>query len=515
MKNILIVLFFFSICLPLSAQNLVSGGDFENGMGSWYPWIVDESADWAEPPTADAEFSITSPGLGGSEKALFVEVYDPGKFDWYILVSKGVPMDAGVMYELSLRASSTKNRTISIGVFQDISSGSQFFTQVIDVTEEDKVLGPFPFVYEQLPVNPGIKIQFGGMDGDVVIDDVDIRKVEDESAYTPYNSLEDIIDDITLPHEGLPHGVPENYNWAKAPRKGAQQPPEGWTAAIAWGQLYEWAEGNPATNTRVQIRDMELYYLSKTDGQWHALQKSLRVEGAAYVEDFVGDVNKPADIRSEEDGSISVTVGGGYNFHFWPSSGRVEFPANDVEGCFVTLQCRLILDDPNGVDDREEARYLMSVGGDWWESMTAVWDNWTTNADMGIGRFRFVTSEWRGYNMISLPVEQVRENPPPFVGTTKVEESSVSSPKEFQLAQNYPNPFNPSTTINFAVPRDSHVTLQVFDLHGRLVEKLVDDERTKGQHSVHFANDDLPSGAYFYKMTADDFSAVGKMLLMR
>ena len=47
-----------------------------------------------------------------------------------------------------------------------------------------------------------------------------------------------------------------------------------------------------------------MYYLSKTDLQWHALQNALEVSGASYVEDFVGDVNKPADKRMEKDGSV-------------------------------------------------------------------------------------------------------------------------------------------------------------------------------------------------------------------
>ncbi|MBN1998777.1 T9SS type A sorting domain-containing protein [candidate division KSB1 bacterium] len=514
LNKILTVLVFVGINIPLTAQNLVSGGDFETGMGTWYPWFVDESADWAEPPTADAEFSITSPGLGGSEKALLVEVFEPGKSDWYILVSKAVDFNQDKMYELYLRVTSDEERTISVGVFENISSGSPFFTQVIEISAEDKKYGPFAFLYEPAPSQPGIKIQFGGMEGDVVVDDVEIFETSGEGGYTPYNSLEDIIGDITLPHEGQPHGVPDIYDWAKLPRKGAQQPPDGWSAAIAWGQLYEWAEGNPATNTRVQIRDMEMNYLSKSDGQWHQLQKSLRVEGAAYREDFVGDISRPADIRSEPDGSISVTAGEGYNFHFWPSSGRVEIPKDDVEGCFVTLQCRLILDDPEGVDDRYDARYLMSVGGDWWESLSAQWDNWTTNADMGIGRFRFVTTEWKGYNMISLSESQVRQNPPPFAGSNLVHENPAISLHDFHLEQNYPNPFNPSTTIRYQLPHSTNVKLQIFDVNGRLGKTLVEGTQSAGEHSVKFDGHDYPSGVYFYKLTADQLTKVRKMVFI-
>ena len=227
-------------------------------------------------------------------------------------------------------------------------------------------------------------------------------------------SLEEIISDMTEPHEGRPHGVPLSIDWASAPRYGAEAPPDSWDAAITWGQLYEWIDGNPSTNTRVQIRDLEMYYLSKSDLKWHLLQSAKLVDGAAYVEDFQGDVNRPADKRMEEDGSISVTAGEGYNFHFWPEEGRINFPRGDVKGIYTSLRARLILDDPEAADDRSTARYLMGVGGDWWESMNAVWDNWTTNWDMGIGRFRFVTEQWKSFNMISLPPDSVRKYPPPY-----------------------------------------------------------------------------------------------------
>jgi len=108
---------------------------------------------------------------------------------------------------------------------------------------------------------------------------------------------------------------------------------------------------------------MEAYYLSISDSKWHLLQKDIMVTGAAYVEDYHDDIHKPVDIREEPDGSISVTAGDGYNFHFWPSKGRTNYLVNEVDGCFITILAKLILDDPNGPDDRDSARYVLSVGG--------------------------------------------------------------------------------------------------------------------------------------------------------
>jgi len=227
------------------------------------------------------------------------------------------------------------------------------------------------------------------------------------------NSITTIIYDMTPPHEGMPHGVPTSYNWASKPRVSWGNNPEKFQAMIAWGQLYEAATGNPATNTRVQIRNIRAYMLRKWDGQWYLLQSSTRVEGAAYREDFAGDVNKAADIRYEPDGSISVKAGEGYNFHFWTPS-RASIDPNDVAGIFTTVQARLVTDNPHQANDRAKARYVLSMGGDYWLNLIAKWDNWKTNGDIGIGKFKYVTAKWRAFNMTTLSSAQIRQNPPPL-----------------------------------------------------------------------------------------------------
>jgi hypothetical protein len=86
-------------------------------------------------------------------------------------------------------------------------------------------------------------------------------------------------------------------------------------------------------------------------------------------------------------------------------------------------------------------------------------------------------------------------------------------PARFNLQQNYPNPFNPTTTINYQLPTNSHVTLKVFDVLGREVATLVNAQQTPGNHSVAFSARNLPSGVYFYRITAGNFSEVKKLVL--
>jgi len=93
-------------------------------------------------------------------------------------------------------------------------------------------------------------------------------------------------------------------------------------------------------------------------------------------------------------------------------------------------------------------------------------------------------------------------------------------PRAFALAPNYPNPFNPATTVRFAVPEASVVTIKVYDIFGREVKTLVDKKFQPGSYSVVWngkTNHGLPaaSGAYFVKMQAAGFIGVRKALFLK
>ncbi len=85
----------------------------------------------------------------------------------------------------------------------------------------------------------------------------------------------------------------------------------------------------------------------------------------------------------------------------------------------------------------------------------------------------------------------------------------------YKLEQNYPNPFNPSTTINFQIPSSSRVSLKVFDVLGREVSTLVNENKSAGKYSVTFDADKLTSGVYFYNLQAGNYSETKKMILIK
>ena len=86
---------------------------------------------------------------------------------------------------------------------------------------------------------------------------------------------------------------------------------------------------------------------------------------------------------------------------------------------------------------------------------------------------------------------------------------------EYSLEQNYPNPFNPSTTINYQIPKDGFVTLKIYDVLGKEIKTLVNEEKTIGRYQVSFNATDLATGVYIYKIQVNDFVSTKKMILLK
>jgi hypothetical protein len=85
----------------------------------------------------------------------------------------------------------------------------------------------------------------------------------------------------------------------------------------------------------------------------------------------------------------------------------------------------------------------------------------------------------------------------------------------FELAQNYPNPFNPSTNIKYSIAERSNVTIKVYDMLGSEVATLVNQVQEAGPHTVTFNASGLASGMYVYTITAGNFTATKKMMLLK
>ncbi|MGE5848480.1 MAG: T9SS type A sorting domain-containing protein, partial [Ignavibacteria bacterium] len=88
-------------------------------------------------------------------------------------------------------------------------------------------------------------------------------------------------------------------------------------------------------------------------------------------------------------------------------------------------------------------------------------------------------------------------------------------PNEFSLSQNYPNPFNPTTNINFSISKPSMVKLFIYDILGRKVATLINNEMNTGSYVYNFDASRFASGVYFYSLEAGDFKVTKKMMLLK
>ncbi len=100
---------------------------------------------------------------------------------------------------------------------------------------------------------------------------------------------------------------------------------------------------------------------------------------------------------------------------------------------------------------------------------------------------------------------------------SEVIEVDVALPAEFKLEQNYPNPFNPTTTIEYQLPVNSHVKLELYSITGEKVATLIDTEMEAGYYNYQLSASmhQLSSGVYFYKLITNNYSSIKKMVLMK
>lgn len=185
--------------------------------------------------------------------------------------------------------------------------------------------------------------------------------------------------------------------------------------------------GNQAPNTRVQQRDIQIWWLL-SDGKWVLGSHHARPSDLMLPLDQAGGTEKAGtDIWRDESanggGASMRSIGReGYARHMWrEASGSSPVPANAV-GAVGAFFSRLILDDPNGPDDRDKAHVLSACAGDWLAeraSLDAREPQRQNALRMGFGRLKYVTRQWQLFGWTNLSEAQIRANPPPLIGLPK------------------------------------------------------------------------------------------------
>jgi len=182
------------------------------------------------------------------------------------------------------------------------------------------------------------------------------------------------------------------------------------------------------------------------------------------------------------------------------------------------FSCATCHTDPNGGGPRNQfgqaVESRVTVGGteQFWGSALAALDSDGDGKTNGqelqdpSGAWRPGQADPGSFNLVSNPGNSLS------VSISNITNSSNS----YMLFNNYPNPFNPSTSISFALPKAARVSVLVFDMIGRKVAQLVDDEfKSAGIYSVAFNAGKLSSGTYLYHIETPEFIETKKMILLK
>ena len=179
----------------------------------------------------------------------------------------------------------------------------------------------------------------------------------------------------------------------------------------------------------------------------------------------------------------------------------LDYPVSDGEDS-------VLINGGGGVPEYNSA----TITADSIESFTVLDENGDTLYTQGSGGSLIIVLNIQNLviNTGSLTVEDVIHKT-----ISNNTDNQLNNPKDYYLYQNYPNPFNPNTSIKFDIPKASHVKLIIYDMLGREVAVLVNENMNAGKYEVNWDGSGYPSGVYFYKLETEEFSNVKKMVLLK
>lgn len=194
--------------------------------------------------------------------------------------------------------------------------------------------------------------------------------------------------DMTGSSEALP-GFPW-LDWAQHPVIQSFPPHSNMQCNTAWAVLD--GVGGQRQGGRVQIAGMELHLKSKSTGQWQRSQSDFGVVDGAYYDDNFLNGNQSSDQRKESVGCSVGNLPSGFNFHFYPSTGRGSQTPSDVAGLVIIVRARLLPGSWTGT----APQYVLNAANDWWINKTAGWDgNYQNNNGGIVGKYKRVDEKWR------------------------------------------------------------------------------------------------------------------------
>ena len=242
------------------------------------------------------------------------------------------------------------------------------------------------------------------------------------------SAIDQVIADMSSPSEAMV--IDPRFDWQYNPKITMHAPrgdaiPSWWTgdrptwtsAVLSWFTAFE-AQGNKATNTRVQLKDLRFYVLSESTRKWTQVDLSAAPDLNLWKYPF--DYAAPASgsgVRKESVGGISVKPKYPNFHHGWGNAKSIN--PQDVRAVFATIDFRLGVDDAAKADDRAQARYVVDVGADYYPDMKLKWSlNYAPG--VGNGRMMLATPDWRTATMLvpnknyGSTMAEMKTNPPPL-----------------------------------------------------------------------------------------------------
>ncbi len=184
------------------------------------------------------------------------------------------------------------------------------------------------------------------------------------------------------------------------------------------------------------------------------------------------------------------------------------FNYSSVFSSIEVLNNHIIASTRNNVNPLLNKVYITADNGSNWDNITGSLPITNDNYIQEIAynsNYIFVILYNTGF-VYRRPLSEI------IIGITPI--SSIV-PDKHSLSQNYPNPFNPTTNINFDIQKAGHVKIVVYDINGKEISTLVNEELKKGSYKADIDGSDLSSGIYYYTMTSEDFVETKKMMLIK
>ena len=292
--------------------------------------------------------------------------------------------------------------------------------------------------------------------------------------------------------------------------------PDNYTHANYWGAIFRGKSNTTPVNTLVQIRNTSMWVLYNDTNLWIELQnQKSKLGGASYSPTYNAGGAAPQLNQTIEGAFIKPAPG--CIWHFWNGGSYRPIRYNNIKEILVNTQVRLVLKDPNGTDDMNQADYLVHLGADWRDpnDPNCAKTNYICTS-FGISKFKKISNEWINCTFHSITKKDIDNGIPlPPLGiffnvTNSIPDLIPSNSFNSEHLIIYPNPVIGNELCIKLFDTFKAEKLEIFDIHGRNVrfEIVESSDILKIKLTEHISN-----GLYLIKLICNNKIKIGKFYL--